>query len=58
MHHLSSCFTILKCPETALLSKLSFDTRREVRGRTIGMVLATDLAFNFPVINTFKQLVN
>ena len=58
MHHLATCFQLLAEPETALLKTLSDEARKEVRSRTIGMVLATDLAFNFPTINSFKQMVS
>lgn len=33
------------------------ELRKELRAYAIGMVLGTDLAFNFPTINTFKQLL-
>uniref|UniRef100_A0A7S0LSS2 PDEase domain-containing protein n=1 Tax=Coccolithus braarudii TaxID=221442 RepID=A0A7S0LSS2_9EUKA len=58
MHHLNSIFQLLKLEECALLAKLSVERRKEVRDTIISMVLATDLAVNFPTINEFKAMLN
>ena len=61
MHHLASTFQLLKEPGCALFSEpgctLDLERRKELRTRIVGMVLATDLAVNFPTINQFKQMV-
>ena len=41
----------------AVLSCLDAEQKREARGRIISMVLATDMAVNFPTVNQFKQMV-
>lgn len=58
MHHLASGFAALNEPGCNCLAHLTDDHRKEVRARVIGMILATDLAVNFPTINTFKQMVS
>mmetsp|Transcript_44244 Transcript_44244/g.109960 ORF Transcript_44244/g.109960 Transcript_44244/m.109960 type:complete len:465 (+) Transcript_44244:470-1864(+) len=57
MHHLARCFTLLREKETAVLANLEVEKRKEVRAKTIAMVLATDLAVNFQVLNSFKQML-
>jgi len=57
MHHLACAFKILSDKESNIMAKLLPDVRRDVRSRVIQMVLATDLSFNFQVMNTFKQMV-
>ena len=56
MHHLASAFKILQDKECDVLASLGDEARKEVRSRIVSMVLATDLAVNFPTINVFKQM--
>ena len=58
MHHLANAFQILKAKECDILHSIGDEARKEVRNRVVGMVLATDLAVNFPTINAFKQMVS
>jgi len=57
MHHLASAFTLLGSQDCALLAHLPPELRKEVRATAVGMVLATDLAVNFPTINAFKAML-
>ena len=57
MHHLANAFQLLKHRDCQLLKHLSDDAKKEVRSRIVGMILATDLAVNFPTINAFKQML-
>ena len=45
------------CDRCAVLTCLDAEQKREVRGRIVSMVLATDMAVNFTTVNQFKQMV-
>ena len=57
MHHLATAFRLLRKPECNIAAKLSRDDARTMRTTVISMVLATDLAKNFEVINAFKTML-
>ena len=57
MHHLATAFRLLRKPECNIAAKLSRDDAKTMRSTVISMVLATDLALNFTVINSFKTML-
>ena len=57
MHSLASAFRLISDSQANLVSHFDGEAKRDFRSRTISAVLATDLAYNFPTINAFKQMV-
>ena len=57
MHHLATAFRLLRKPECNIAASLSLDDAKAMRATVVSMVLATDLALNFTVINSFKTML-